>query len=622
MPPFWSLVSLGATGRVDLPQGLEILTDPLVIFAAGAMYLVEFFADKVPGFDTVWDTLHTFIRIPAGAMLAAGAVGDIGPGAELAAALVGGGLAAVTHAAKSGTRVLINTSPEPFTNWTASVTEDVGVVAGLWAAVMHPAVFLVLLVLFLVLVAWLLPRLWRGGKRVFGAIGRLFGAGKGGDPGRCPGAGIARRSIGTGDGEGRHPPGSGSGVWGMKVYLVGGAVRDRLLGRPAKERDYVVVGATAADLLSQGFVQVGRDFPVFLHPQTKDEYALARTERKTAPGYHGFAIHADPDVTLGEDLLRRDLTINALAQDETGQVIDPYGGLADLDARVLRHVSPAFAEDPVRILRVARFAARFADLGFSVAPETLNLMRAMVAAGEVDALVPERVWTELAKALAETTPSRFFETLRACGALARLFPEVERLWGIPQPARWHPEIDTGVHTMMVVDMAAHLSPDLEVRFAALTHDLGKGTTPAEILPSHKGHEGRSVGLIEALCGRLRAPRRFLDLARIVARYHGQVHKLDELRPRTVLDLLAGADAFRRPDRFDQMVTACEADFRGRGGYADLPYPQGERLRRVFAAVGALDLGPIVAGATQPAQVPMRIREARIAVVRRALADGY
>jgi tRNA nucleotidyltransferase (CCA-adding enzyme) len=404
----------------------------------------------------------------------------------------------------------------------------------------------------------------------------------------------------------------------MKVYLVGGAVRDRLLGRAVGERDYVVVGATAAELVGQGYLQVGKDFPVFLHPETKDEYALARTERKTAPGYKGFAVHADSDVTLEEDLLRRDLTINALAQDEAGGLIDPYGGLADLDARVLRHVSPAFAEDPVRILRVARFAARLADLEFTVAPETLGLMRAMVDAGEADALVPERVWAELAKALAEATPSRFFETLRACGALVRLFPEVERLWGVPQPARWHPEIDTGVHTMMVVDMAARLSPLPEVRFAALTHDLGKGTTAAEILPSHHGHEERSVGLIEALCERLRAPRRFFDLARIVARYHGQLHKLDELRPGTVLDLLEGADAFRRPERFDLMVTACEADFRGRAGYADLPYPQGERLRRIFAAVAGLDLGPVVAIAATPSQVPMRIREARVAAVRAAL----
>jgi len=406
----------------------------------------------------------------------------------------------------------------------------------------------------------------------------------------------------------------------MKVYLVGGAVRDRLLGREVTERDYVVVDATPEELIAQGYLPVGKDFPVFLHPETKDEYALARTERKTAPGYRGFTVHTEPGVTLEQDLLRRDLTINALAEDEAGTLIDPYGGLADLQARVLRHVSPAFAEDPVRILRVARFAARFAGLGFTVAPETLDLMRAMVGAGEVDALVPERVWAELVKALGESAPSRFFETLRACGALGRLLPELDRLWGIPQPPKWHPEIDTGVHTMMVVDTAARLSPALEVRFAALTHDLGKGTTPTEILPSHHGHEARSVGLIEALCARLRAPRRFLDLARIVARYHGQVHKLDELRPATVLDLLEGADAFRRPERFDQMVSACEADFRGRGGYADLPYPQGQRLRRVFAAVAAIDLRPVVSKAPHPAQVPELIRAARLAGVREALRD--
>jgi tRNA nucleotidyltransferase (CCA-adding enzyme) len=406
----------------------------------------------------------------------------------------------------------------------------------------------------------------------------------------------------------------------MKVYLVGGAVRDRLLGRPVGERDYVVVGATAAELLAQGYTQVGRDFPVFLHPQTKEEHALARTERKTAPGYHGFAVHADSDVTLEEDLLRRDLTINALAEDADGTLIDPHGGLADLQARVLRHVSPAFAEDPVRILRLARFAARFADLGFRVAPETLDLMRGMVVAGEVDALVPERVWVELVKALGEATPSRFFETLRDCGALGQLFPEVERLWGVPQPAKWHPEIDTGVHTMMVVDMAARLSSDPEVRFAALTHDLGKASTPGEILPSHHGHEERSVALLDALCERLRAPRRFLDLARIAARYHGLVHKVDELRPGTVLDLLEGADAFRRPERFQQMLTACEADFRGRGGYAERSYPQAERLRSAFAAAAGLNLGAIVAG-VPPGLIPQRIREARIAAIRRALGSA-
>jgi tRNA nucleotidyltransferase (CCA-adding enzyme) len=403
----------------------------------------------------------------------------------------------------------------------------------------------------------------------------------------------------------------------MKAYLVGGAVRDRLLGRPVAERDYVVVGATPQDLLSMGYQQVGKDFPVFLHPETKEEYALARTERKTAPGYHGFVVHADPTVTLEQDLRRRDLTINALAEDEGGELIDYYGGLPDLENRVLRHISAAFAEDPVRILRVARFAARYADLGFTVAAETMELMRGMTDAGEVDALVPERVWQELAKALGEARPSRFFDVMRACGALERLLPEVSRLYGIPQPAKWHPEIDTGVHTMMVVDMAARLSADPAVRFAALTHDLGKGTTPTEILPSHKEHEQRSVELIEDVCARLKAPRRYCELARVVARYHGLAHKVDELRPGTILEMLEGADAIRRPERFEQMITSCEADFRGRAGYEERHYPQGQRLRRLLAAVRAVDAGAIAGGEDDPAKIPQRIREARIAAIRAA-----
>jgi tRNA nucleotidyltransferase (CCA-adding enzyme) len=404
----------------------------------------------------------------------------------------------------------------------------------------------------------------------------------------------------------------------LRTYLVGGAVRDRLLGRAVDERDFVVVGATADDLLARGFQQVGKDFPVFLHPHTKDEYALARTERKTAPGYHGFSVHADPDVTLEEDLQRRDLTINALAEDPSGVLIDPYGGLADLRARVLRHVSPAFTEDPVRILRVARFAARFNDLGFEIAPETMALMREMVQAGEVDALVSERVWQELARALGEDRPSRFFEVLRECGALVRLLPELDRLWGVPQPAKWHPEIDTGVHVMLVVDMAARLSPSLEVRFAALCHDLGKGTTPTEVLPSHKGHEERSVDLLDAICDRLRVPTRCRELARITARYHGLVHKVDELRATTVLDLMEGADAFRRPDRFHQMLTACEADYRGRTGYADREYPQGETLRRLHLAVAAVDVGAVALAAGEPRLIPQQIRAARVAALKAAM----
>jgi tRNA nucleotidyltransferase (CCA-adding enzyme) len=364
---------------------------------------------------------------------------------------------------------------------------------------------------------------------------------------------------------------------------------------------------------------VGRDFPVFLHPLTQDEYALARTERKTAPGYRGFVVHAEPEVTLEQDLERRDLTINALALAPDGTLIDPFGGRADLEARILRHVSPAFAEDPVRILRVARFAARFAPLGFRVAPETLALIAAMVEAGEVDALVAERVWQELAKALHEDRPSVFFEVLRACGALERLLPEVDRLWGVPQPEKWHPEIDTGVHAMLVLDMAARLSSEPEVRFAALCHDLGKGTTPREIWPSHKGHEERSVELLDALCDRFRVPNRYRELARITARYHGLVHKLDELRDTTVLDLLEGADAFRRPERFLQMLIACEADYRGRTGHAERDYPQGETLRRLHAATSEVDAGALAQGAKGPAQIPAAIRRARLNAIRAARA---
>lgn len=402
---------------------------------------------------------------------------------------------------------------------------------------------------------------------------------------------------------------------GLDTYLVGGGVRDRLLGLPVMEHDYVVVGMTPEGLLRRGFRQVGRDFPVFLHPITSDEYALARTERKTAPGYRGFVVHAEPSVTLEQDLERRDLTINALALAPDGTLIDPFGGRADLEARILRHVSPAFAEDPVRVLRVARFATRFANLGFQVAPETLDLMARMVEAGEVDALVAERVWQELSKALAEDRPSLFFEVLRGCGALARLLPELDRLWGVPQPKKWHPEIDTGAHTMLVLDMAARLSPGPEVRFAALCHDLGKGATPPEIWPSHKGHEGRSVALLDAVCDRLRVPNRFRGLARITARYHGLVHKLDELRDTTILDLLEGADAFRRPERFHQMLTACEADYRGRAGCAERPYHQGATLRRLQAAAAEVDTAAIARDTPERDRIPELIRRARLGAIR-------
>ena len=417
---------------------------------------------------------------------------------------------------------------------------------------------------------------------------------------------------------------SDSATSGLEYYLVGGAVRDRLLGLEVEERDYVVVGADANEMLRRGFLPVGKEFPVFLHPQTKDEYALARTERKTAPGYHGFVFHADPGVTLEQDLERRDLTINALAETADGQVIDHYGGLADLEQRRLRHVSPAFGEDPVRILRIARFATRLQGLGFRIVDETLGLMRRMVDAGEVDALVPERVWAELSKVLCEQRAGArlavFFETLRACGALQRLLPELDRLWGVPQPAQWHPEVDTGVHVMMVLDTAARLSSEAEVRFAALCHDLGKGNTPPEILPSHHGHEERGVALLADVCERLRVPKRYCELARITARFHGKVHKVAELRAATIQDLFDGVDLFRRPERFEQMLTACEADFRGRTGYEERDYPQAQLMRRCAQAARAVNAGEIAKATANKALIPQRLREARISAIRRSRTE--
>jgi tRNA nucleotidyltransferase (CCA-adding enzyme) len=373
----------------------------------------------------------------------------------------------------------------------------------------------------------------------------------------------------------------------MQVYLVGGAVRDALLGLPLKERDWVVVGGTREELLRLKYREVGRDFPVFLHPDTHEEYALARLERKVSPGYRGFAVEFGPEVTLEEDLARRDLTINAIAQSADGRLLDPYGGKRDLDARVLRHVSPAFVEDPVRVLRVARFAARFAPLGFQIAPETLALMRAMVERREVDALVAERVWQETEKALREPKPSEFFRVLHECGALNPIYPEIDALFGVPQPAQWHPEVDTGLHTLMVLDQAALLSPQPTVRFAALVHDLGKGTTPREEWPSHRGHEERSVALLEALSVRLRLPSEYRELGIIVARYHGIVHRAFELKPKTVLDFMERADAFRRPERFAQALLACEADSRGRTGLEKAPYPQREYLLAARDAAAAI-----------------------------------
>jgi len=367
----------------------------------------------------------------------------------------------------------------------------------------------------------------------------------------------------------------------MQIYMVGGAVRDALLGLPVSDRDWVVVGATPQEMISAGFLPVGRDFPVFLHPDTKEEYALARTERKSAPGYRGFVVHAAPGVTLEEDLARRDLTINAIAQDEGARLIDPFGGQADLDAKVLRHVTGAFREDPVRILRLARFAARFEQ--FSIAPETLLLMREMVQQGEVDALVSERVWQELARGLMEARPSRMFDVLRECGALARLLPEVDRLWGVPQRAEYHPEVDTGVHLMMVLDMSARLQASLPVRFACLTHDLGKGTTPADVLPKHIGHEERSARLLKGLTQRLRVPSDCRELADVVAREHGNIHRSAAFGAAATVRLLERCDAFRKPARFGEILLACECDARGRLGLEEQPYLQRQRL---LAALGA------------------------------------
>ena len=374
----------------------------------------------------------------------------------------------------------------------------------------------------------------------------------------------------------------------MQIYLVGGAVRDQLLGLPVRERDWVVVGATPAELEARGFRRVGRDFPVYLHPETHEEYALARTERKTGPGYRGFQVHAEPSVTLEEDLQRRDLTINAIAQTDDGELVDPSGGQAHLKGRLLHHVSDAFREDPVRILRVARFAARFHDLGFRVADATQRLMREMVQAGEVASLVPERVWQETASALAEPRPDIYVQVLRDCGALCVIFPEVDALFGVPQPAQWHPEIDTGVHVALALREAARLSFSTEVRFAVLVHDLGKGTTPQAELPRHVGHEQRSVELVLRLCARLAVPNRFRDLALVVARSHGLCHRALELRPATLLSLLESLDAFRGGHRVNGFLDACEADARGRTGLSLRPYPQRELLLAVWQAALGVD----------------------------------
>ena len=401
----------------------------------------------------------------------------------------------------------------------------------------------------------------------------------------------------------------------MKVFLVGGAVRDALLGLSGFDRDWLVVGSTPEEMVSLGYQTVGKDFPVFLHPDTREEYALARTERKTARGYKGFSVYAAPDVTLEEDLARRDLTINAIAQDPlTGQIFDPYGGRQDLSHKVLRHVTAAFREDPVRILRIARFAARFPD--FSLAPETLALMRAMVDEGEVDALVSERVWQEMARGLMGKQPSRMLQVLRACGALQRLLPEVDRLYGVPQRAQYHPEIDTGIHLEMVLDQSARCDATLEVRFACLCHDLGKGTTPADILPRHIGHEQRSVKLLQSICERWRVPVECKELAEVVAREHGNIHQSLEFGAEALLRLLVRCDALRRPARFAQALVACECDARGRLGFTEKPYPQRPRLLKAFEAAQSVDSAAISAQALQEGVTGVAIGK-RLDVVREA-----
>ncbi len=402
----------------------------------------------------------------------------------------------------------------------------------------------------------------------------------------------------------------------MQTYIVGGAVRDELLGYPIKDKDYVVVGSTPEQMVAAGFRPVGKDFPVFLHPKTQAEYALARTERKTAKGYKGFVVHASPEITLEQDLGRRDLTVNAIAKNEAGELVDPFHGLDDIKSKTLRHVSDAFVEDPVRILRIARFSARLAD--FMIAPETLSLMQQMVAAGEVDALVAERVWQELAKGLMEKKPARMFEVLRACGALKRIIPELDRLWGVPQPPQYHPEVDTGVHVMLVLDYAAQQAFSLPVRFAALMHDLGKGTTPKEILPRHIGHEERGAHLVKDVCKRLRVPNDCKELAVMVAKFHGKLYQSLEMRPSTLLEFLVQLDAIRQPERFNEFLLACEADSRGRTGFENCPAPAADLMRKVLDAALSIDAGAIASKQSGVEKIKLAIFEARVEAIKRVL----
>ena len=404
----------------------------------------------------------------------------------------------------------------------------------------------------------------------------------------------------------------------MKTYLVGGAVRDRLLGLESGDNDHVVVGSTPEEMLALGFKPVGRDFPVFLHPQTSEEYALARTERKSGRGYRGFVVDADPSVTLEEDLGRRDFTINAIAQDEDGKLVDPLGGARDIEQRVLRHAGTAFVEDPLRVLRAARFMARFAALGFQVAPETMALMQDMVRGGELAELVPERVWQELSRALRSSTPSAFLRTLRECGALAQVLPEIDALYGVPQRAEYHPEVDTGLHQEMVSDMAARLAPgDDMIGFAALTHDLGKALTPADVLPKHIGHEQAGLAPLKALCERMKVPVAHRELAVMACREHLNVHRLDELRDATVFELLARCDAFRKPERIAQLALVCEADKRGRLGSAEADYPQGRELLRLHAAALAVNARDIDNESLSGPAIGEALRKARVAAIAQA-----
>ncbi|MGZ8192148.1 MAG: multifunctional CCA addition/repair protein [Methylobacter sp.] len=400
----------------------------------------------------------------------------------------------------------------------------------------------------------------------------------------------------------------------MEIYLVGGAVRDKLLNYPVQEKDWVVIGETPESMVKQGFRPVGKDFPVFLHPHTREEYALARTERKTAPGYKGFTVHASPDVRLEQDLIRRDLTINAIAMTPQGQIIDPYGGQKDIENRIFRHISPAFSEDPVRVLRVARFAARYAHLGFTLAEETRSLMQQMVTAGEIDHLVPERVWAELFKALNEKSPTAFFYTLKDCCALEKIFPEINRLFGVPQPEKHHPEIDTGIHTMLCLEQAALLSSSPGVRFAALVHDLGKGLTPKEQWPHHYGHEKSGLKVLESLCARLRAPNSFQSLSMHVMQYHTHCHKAFELRASTLTDLLTALGAFKPANTLHEFLVACEADAKGRTGFENRPYPQAERLREATKAAASIDITPILQSELKGSQIADAIRRLRIKAV--------